>query len=400
MDKIPVFDLLFDENTSGVDTVSLVNDPAMESHWLALNEDSPVKFMLQSEEKRILLGALLIPDKLILRRDQEGNAFFIRFSREVIEKTALKYYRDSNTNNTNAEHQSEWTLPGVYMMGSFIKDSSIGMLPPPSLNEDHPDGTWFGFFKVEDDEVWSKYVKEGVFNGFSIEGKFPLSNSGEMADVNASNETKQEQDTYTTEMDTEKKNWLNQFLTKLVGELPETPQEETVEQFEAVLSDGVNVVARPNVEIGAELMEVKASGESPVSDGDYEMEDGRILSVEAGKITDIKEKVEEIEEPVEENAELKAELAKVSEAVATLAESMEAFKAELAKANEAKDKAESELEGFRKEAQELLTELKNEPATEAAPRIATSRKQTSKERAIAKGIALTKSKRPNFFNNN
>ena len=40
--------------------------------------------------------------------------------------------------------------------------------------EDEPDGSWFGSFKVENDEVWAK-VKAGQFKGFSVEGIFEYS---------------------------------------------------------------------------------------------------------------------------------------------------------------------------------------------------------------------------------
>lgn len=181
MDKIPIFDIVFDEANSGVETVSLVSSPAMESAWLAFNH-STKQFKLQSEEKRLILGALLIPDKLVLRRDDSGNPFFIRFSRDVIEKTVYKYFRENKTNNTNAEHSQDWTLDGVYMVSSFIKDSEMGINAPQELS-DHPDGTWFGMFRVEDDDVWERYIKEEVFTGFSIEGIYSLADTGETAPI-------------------------------------------------------------------------------------------------------------------------------------------------------------------------------------------------------------------------
>jgi len=189
MDNIPIFDIVFDEVNAGVNTVSLVSSPAMESAWLAFNH-STAQYKLQSEEKRLILGALLIPDKLVLRRDDSGNPFFIRFSKDVIEKTVYKYFKTSKTNNTNAEHDQEWTLDGVYMVSSFIKDSSMGINPPVEL-QDHPDGTWFGMFRVEDDEVWEIYIKEGVFTGFSIEGIYSLADTGESASLAMSKEDKE-----------------------------------------------------------------------------------------------------------------------------------------------------------------------------------------------------------------
>ena len=35
-----------------------------------------------------------------------------------------------------------------------------------------PEGTWMISMKVENDEVWNDYVKEGKVKGFSIEGYF------------------------------------------------------------------------------------------------------------------------------------------------------------------------------------------------------------------------------------
>lgn len=184
--KIPIFDIVFDDETGGVNAVSLVTDPAIQSTWMAFSEE-PIAFKMQSDEKRILLGAMLIPDKLILRKDKDGNPFFVRFSRDVIERTVDKYFQTQKTNNTNAQHDKAAILDGVYMIGSFIKDSSIGMLPPENMN-DHPDGTWFGFFKVNNDVVWNQYVKTGIFTGFSIEGLYGLSDSGQSTDISMSNE--------------------------------------------------------------------------------------------------------------------------------------------------------------------------------------------------------------------
>ena len=43
--------------------------------------------------------------------------------------------------------------------------------------EDVKDGSWFGSFKVENDDVWNM-VKEGKVKGFSVEGIFNYKSSG------------------------------------------------------------------------------------------------------------------------------------------------------------------------------------------------------------------------------
>ena len=37
--------------------------------------------------------------------------------------------------------------------------------------EDVPDGSWFGSFKVDNEEVW-QMIKDGKVKGFSVEGLF------------------------------------------------------------------------------------------------------------------------------------------------------------------------------------------------------------------------------------
>jgi hypothetical protein len=56
------------------------------------------------------------------------------------------------------------------MFESFISDKSRGIEPMKGF-EDAPDGSWFVSMLVENDEVWDK-VKQGMVNGFSIEGIF------------------------------------------------------------------------------------------------------------------------------------------------------------------------------------------------------------------------------------
>jgi hypothetical protein len=70
-------------------------------------------------------------------------------------------------------HDSNQQVSGVTMFESFISDTDRGILPMRGF-EDAPDGSWFGSFKVENEEVW-KMIKEGNFKGFSVEGIFEYS---------------------------------------------------------------------------------------------------------------------------------------------------------------------------------------------------------------------------------
>jgi len=67
-----IIELIIDEEAElyGVDALSLVEHPAIESDWVAMKSQE-FTFKTQDEEKRIVMGAALIPDKPIYRKSEE-----------------------------------------------------------------------------------------------------------------------------------------------------------------------------------------------------------------------------------------------------------------------------------------------------------------------------------------
>ena len=76
------YELILDEeqDIDGVQAISLVSDPAIESNFIALNKDK-IQLAAVNDEKRILMGAALIPNKSIYRRD--GNLEYEVFFTDV-----------------------------------------------------------------------------------------------------------------------------------------------------------------------------------------------------------------------------------------------------------------------------------------------------------------------------
>lgn len=164
--ELPIYKLVInpeDEDT-GVEFVALVNNPAIERNFHAFKSQ---KFTAD-EEKRIVTGPLMIPDQLIYRRDNSFGEYYVTYDAEMVKKIAEKFMRNQNSNNVNKEHKDQ--VDGVFMFETFLKDSSRGISAPKGF-EDLPEGTWFGSYKVYNDEVW-KDVKDGTFKGFSVEGEF------------------------------------------------------------------------------------------------------------------------------------------------------------------------------------------------------------------------------------
>ena len=164
-----IVELLLDEESlqAGIQAISIVESPAIEEDFIALKEEERVELKTIDEDKRVLLGAALIPNKPIYRKSGEDE-YYIYFSQDTVRKASELFFINGNQNKATLEHQMDIT--GLSVVESWIiegeqdKSKMYGM--------DLPVGTWMVSMKVNNDDIWEKYVKEGRVNGFSIEGFF------------------------------------------------------------------------------------------------------------------------------------------------------------------------------------------------------------------------------------
>jgi len=164
-----IIELILDEAQSmmGIEAISIVENPAIEENFLALKSDE-IKLAEVNKEKKILMGALLIPNKPIYRKSGEDE-YYIYFSKDTVEKASQLYLKNGNQNNSTLEHKHE--LNGLTLVESWIvEDEKFDKSRKYGLNV--PVGTWMGAVKVNNDDVWNEYVKTGKVKGFSIEGYF------------------------------------------------------------------------------------------------------------------------------------------------------------------------------------------------------------------------------------
>ena len=159
--------ILDDDEAIGVEAISVVENPAIESDFIALHNQE-IKLAEINKEKRLLMGALLIPQKPIYRRNGEDE-YYIFFSKNTVLKASQMYLQNGNQSNSTLEHDSQ--LKGLTLVESWIvEDKAKDKTALYGL--DVPVGTWMGSVKVDNDEVWNSYVKTGKVKGFSIEGYF------------------------------------------------------------------------------------------------------------------------------------------------------------------------------------------------------------------------------------
>lgn len=164
-----IIELILDEQSDsvGIEAISVVENPAIEEDFVALNTQV-IELKELNKEKQILLGALLIPNKPIYRKNGDDE-YYIYFSKETVEKASQMYLMKGNQNNSTLEHQYE--LSGLSLVESWIVEDEVHD-KSRKYGMNVPVGTWMGAVKVNNNEVWNDYVKTGKVKGFSIEGYF------------------------------------------------------------------------------------------------------------------------------------------------------------------------------------------------------------------------------------
>jgi len=259
---IPVYYANITDEFEGITTISLVDRPAVQSDFVAFDEQEKVQlFKFEDEEQRKIMGVIMRCEYPIYRNSDIHGEFYIKYSRDVIERMTRKMLAENTGNYINLMHDGNAYVDGVTLEQVFIKDSEKGV--NPSGFEDISDGSMFGVFHVENDDVWNA-IKSETFKGFSLEGYFSIDKTNDKADTKMS---------------------LKEKLRSLLAE------------FAQVETDGGILVAVDEVEVGSEVTDKDGN---PIADGEYKSED-KVYVVKDGKVEAINEIV--VEEPKEDEKE-------------------------------------------------------------------------------------------------
>ena len=163
-----IVELILDEESElGIEAISVVENPAIEEDFVALKSQE-FKLAEIDGERKILMGALLIPNKPIYRRNGEDE-YYIYFSKDTVLKASQMYLMNSKQNNSTLEHQH--AIEGLSLVESWIVEDKVHD-KSVKYGMDLPLGSWVGSVKVNNDQIWNEFVKTGKVKGFSIEGYF------------------------------------------------------------------------------------------------------------------------------------------------------------------------------------------------------------------------------------
>lgn len=167
-----IIELLIGENPAiyGTNAISLVNDPAIERDFVHFNKEFITNLKSVDDEKRIVMGPVLVPKKMILRQYQDQH-FYVHFSEDTVRKTAQRFMENGLQENVTLEHSSN--AEGVVFVETWVKESmdfDKSMVYGDGF-KDLPVGTWFAMARVDNDDIWAD-IKAQKVKGYSIEGKF------------------------------------------------------------------------------------------------------------------------------------------------------------------------------------------------------------------------------------
>jgi hypothetical protein len=245
--KIPTYKVVINpdlEDETGVYAVSLVDTPAIEVDWIKLGKIEEFYFEV-NKDKQMLFGPLLIPNKLIYRRDEKGNEYNIVFDEDTIQSIADKFNENKLGDVFNFQHSDrkvEAVLLQNWITGEVDKSQEYGF--------DLPKGSWFGGVKVKDESFWLNEVKTEKVKGFSVE-------------IMAGTEL--------VEMTTNK-----------------VDKNKNINLMEVKTKDGLTLTWDGDAEIGKDIFIVLEDGtKEPLSDGEYELEDGTKIIAQGGKVAEL-----------------------------------------------------------------------------------------------------------------
>lgn len=264
--NIPTYSALISDDNEGILVISLVDAPATETNWMCFKEQENIKFSIVNEDEHILAGVVMVADKPIYRIAPDGTEFYIVFSKDVIKRMAEKMLSDNTFNNIDIQHDGN-IIPHdkVKLVELFIADEEKGIKPNYL---EVPDGSLLANYKIYDEQLW-QMAKSGELNGFSLEGVFTT--------------VRYEQNKNNKHTKMSK---IKEMLKSILVQLGEVNTDKGILTYDGDLAVGV---------------EVKNEDGSKPADGEYKLEDDKVIVVKDGFVDEIKEvEVDVIEEMADE----------------------------------------------------------------------------------------------------
>ncbi len=292
MDKNKLYKMVINpDDETGIDFNSFVDVPAHLKGFIAFGKNEEQVRYSFNDEKRLVTGVMVSAGTIIERYSKDLGQHWVYFDAESIDIARKKFFSKNYNQNLNTDHNPEKVTKGAVLVDSYIISSSDPKFPqaPEAFSRlNLQDGTWIATYHVTDDQLWQD-VKDGKFNGFSVEGWF------EKQEIKLKTKMRKQ--------------------TKSIWDLFKSNTPKANESFAmATTADGVAVSYEGELAEGVALS-VEVDGETlPAPEGEHELtfEDGsvKIVTVDAnGLITAVADFVPNSDESEEEMNNIRQEVA-------------------------------------------------------------------------------------------
>ena len=289
--NLPLYEALITDENCGVYKVSCVTDPATEVNWVAFDENKPlVKFAVDNKVERMISGIIMLAETPIYRRTADGYEYYVMYSKETLKTMAEKMIFDGVGSNVNIQHQDGTDVEGVNLVELYVINREKGIAP--EYFKEVPDGSLVGTYKVHNDALW-EMIENGDVLSFSLEGIFTM------------------EETFNKQQNNNNKEITKKYMSKL-ERIKQVLKSLLVEFGEVSTDKGVVIFDGDELEAGMMVHGIDEEGnEVQLEDGDYRTEDKKVITIEGGRVVEIKDDEAEVstDEPAapegteEENAE-------------------------------------------------------------------------------------------------
>lgn len=290
IDGIPVYRVLVDDEKDGMVRISLVDDPAVMSDFVSFDRQQRAqRFAVQDEEKRIVRGVVARADFPIFRTDAKMGDHYVIFPADSIRELAEKYLTEDRADRVDLMHDGE-EQDGVHLVQWFIKDSAAGIAPEGF--DDIADGSLFAEYHVTSDEIWEA-VKDGTYKGFSMEVFYTLQPEEDagyvreaVEDADGMFERIMQALSQRNNMKISQRNNLLRKLGRILSSFASVTTDKGVLAW-----DGDE-----DLKAGDRVYTEDTEGErTPAADGDYTTEDGKVIVVVDGAVSEIRDPEAEVD---------------------------------------------------------------------------------------------------------
>ena len=297
MDKLKKYNVV--PSNSDVFAISLVDEPAVDSNFIALSKQKPMEFKIQNEERRMLYGVALRADYPIYRRygDEE---FYLTFGKDAIRRLMTKFMKNFGQRSWTKDHMD--FAEGITVVESWIvedvendKANALGI-------ENFSEGSWCIGAKVDDDEIWQS-IKEGRWKGFSVEAWVDME-----------------------EIEKEIKN--NKENKNIDMAVKKSKFEEMIDKIKSIISDAVTEADGEDTEVQEEVIDKAADAVEEVVNKDETGTTDEVVEAAEDK-TPTEEIVNDVVDTVQEETQTTEEAAdNLQEVVDQLQAEVDSLKAE------------------------------------------------------------------------